>query len=361
MSGRGPVARGVTVAAMAALMVGLWASPAAAHAIGGVEATNYRTEITGISPPVAGLTFRVRDLGGRFEAVNDTGADLVVLGYQNEPYLRVGPAGVFENRRSPSLYQDRETRPGVLVSLPPEADPTAPPEWHRRSGGRSVSWPDHRIRWGQSDPESVRQNPGVAQTVVSRWIVPFTHDGSSIVITGRIAWVPGPAAWPWFAAAAVLFGATVAAANSRRWAGLMSGALAVLLAVDAVRLYGAATAAGGSVAAGLARAALAGVLEIAALAGGLWAIGALQQRKAVGAYAAMAVGMVLGFVSGVGDLLNLAYSQVPTSLPVDFARAAVPVCLGIGFGLLAGGFLALRNLGATANDPLASGVAVAGR
>jgi hypothetical protein len=135
----------------------------------------------------------------------------------------------------------------------------------------------------------------------------------------------------------------------------LSGALAVLLAVDAVRLYGAATASGDSVVSGLLEALVFGILEVAAWAGGVWAVGALQQRKAVGAYAAMAVGLVIGFISGVGDLLNLAYSQVPTAIPVSYARFAVAVCLGIGFGLVGGGFLALRQLGVSAAAPAGVG------
>jgi hypothetical protein len=71
----------------------------------------------------------------------------------------------------------------------------------------------------------------------------------------------------------------------------------------------------------------------------------VQRGRAVGLYAAMAVGVAIGFVSGVGDLLNLAYSQVPSALPTAAARAAVVVCLGVGFGLVGASFLALRQLG----------------
>jgi len=131
----------------------------------------------------------------------------------------------------------------------------------------------------------------------------------------------------------------------RRWPTALSGLLAVFLAVDMVRLYGAATQGGGSALAGLLKALVFGVLEVMAWAAGVWAVGAIQQRRAVGLYAAMAVGLAIGFVSGVGDLLNLAYSQVPTALPAVVARAAVAVCLGVGFGLVAGSFMALRKLG----------------
>ena len=86
------------------------------------------------------MTVRIRDLGRRIELVNDTDQDVVVLGYQSEPYLRVGPAGVFENGRSPSLYQNRVTT-GAASTLTSSRSQSSSP--HARSCGfvaaRSVS------------------------------------------------------------------------------------------------------------------------------------------------------------------------------------------------------------------------------
>lgn len=349
-----------TLGAAAAALIAT-ASPASAHTIGGVAATNYRSAIVGLTPPTPGVVVRIRDLGRRLELENRTSGDVVVQGYQNEPYLRVGPAGVFENVRSPSLYQNKITTGATqLVQLPEIADPTAPPEWRRRGGGETVSWRDHRARWEGSDPPSVRANPGVAQTVVAQWTInlqQISSDGAqptAILVTGRIDWVPGPAVWPWFLATAVLFAAGIAAGVVSRWSTAVSALLAVFLAVDMVRLYGSATQGGGSVLGGLAKALVFGILEVMAWGAGAWAIGAIQQKKAVGLYAVMAVGLAIGFISGVGDLLNLAYSQVPSALPVVVARAAVAACLGLGFGLVAGGFAALRKLG-----PLVPGLSTA--
>jgi len=337
------------VAMAAGLAGGVAGAPRAeAHTIGGVAATNYRSEITSMTPRTPGVTVRVRDLGRRLELENRTGEDVVVAGYQSEPYLRVGPAGVFENVRSPSLYQNK-VAPGSssLVELPEIADPLAPPEWRRRGGGDSVSWRDHRARWEGDDPPAVRANPGKEQVVVPRWSVELRKGAgqSPIVVAGRISWAPGPAVWPWLVATLALFGLALAAGSTRRWWVALSALLAVFLAVDMVRLYGSATQGGGSVFGGLVQALGLGVLEVLAWGAGAWAIGAIQRQRAVGVYAAMAVGLSIGFVSGVGDLLNLAYSQVPTALPTPVARAAVTVCLGVGFGLAAGGFVALRKQG----------------
>lgn len=344
MAGRAAAALGLAATLLLAM-----AAPASAHTIGGVAATNYRSELTSMSPAVPGITLKIRDLGRRVELFDHANQDLIVLGYQGEPYLRVGPAGVFENRRSPSLYQNRITTGNTaVVNLPPEADPNAAPDWHRRGGGSSVSWRDRRVRWEGADPPSVKANPAATQIVVPRWTVTLMQGtgGQQITATGRILWVPGPATWPWFVLTVVLFAGAFVAGMTIWWPTLLSALLAVFLAVDMVRLFGAATQGGGSVVAGLAKALLLGLLEVAAWAGGVWAIGAIQQGKAVGLYAAMAVGVAIGFVSGVGDLLNLAYSQVPSALPASVARAAVAVCLGIGFGIVGGSFLAMRRTGA---------------
>jgi hypothetical protein len=346
---RALVWRLTAVLATAGALLVASAAPASAHTIGGVQATNYYSQITGVTPPVPGLTLKIRDLGRRIQLFNKTDSDVVVLGYQGEPYLRIGPSGVFENRRSPSLYQNKVTTgsASALVTLPPEADPNAAPDWHRRGGGDSVSWRDHRTRWEGADPPGVAANPGQAQVVVARWTISLLAGSSQqpVTVAGRISWIPGPAATPWLAAVVVAFVVTFALGASRRWPVLLSAALAVLLAGDVVRLYGAATQGGGSVIGGLAKALLFGILEVSAWAAGVWAIGALQRGRAVGLYAAMAVGVAIGFVSGVGDLLNLAYSQVPSALPTTAARAAVVVCLGVGFGLVGASFLALRQLG----------------
>lgn len=335
----------------ALLLVAGTASPAAAHAVGGVESTNYRSEIRAITPTTPGVQVRLLDLGGRIEVVNETAEDVTVLGYQSEPYLRVGPSGVYENRNSPSLYQNEETDPSEIVQLPPNADPGAAPHWKKRGDGRRVTWRDHRTRWEGADPPGVEARPRQEQTVVSRWTVGLLHGTDPVTVTGRIAWVPRPAAAPGFLGAAGLFALTFAAGATKWWPKLLSSALALLVAVDIVRFVGEAMAVGDSLVSGLLSALLSGILAVLAWVAGIWAVGAIQQGRGVGLYAAMAVGVVLGLVTGLGDLLNLAYSQLPTALPATFARVSVIVCLGVGLGLVGGGFLALRTLGVTADHP----------
>jgi len=85
--------------------------PASAHTLSGPRPTNFRTTLRAVTPRIAGVEVRVVDLGNKLRLTNRTPIDVVVLGYDGEPYLRVGPRGVYENLRSPATYLNR-TRTG---------------------------------------------------------------------------------------------------------------------------------------------------------------------------------------------------------------------------------------------------------
>ena len=114
---RGLLRRVLAVAGAALAGTVLLAPPASAHAGPGgshVPASNYRSRVLRIAPAVPGPEVRTIDAGARFELVNHTGHDVIVLGYQGEPYLRIGTG-------------------------PPEA--TAPTGWATRTRPRSTPTP----------------------------------------------------------------------------------------------------------------------------------------------------------------------------------------------------------------------------
>ena len=105
--------RAALVAGLALLLVGVAAGPAAAHAVGtGTEASNYRTTVRGIDQG-APASRCVTVAGEQLELTNRSGQEVLVLGYRLEPYLRVGPAGVFETSGRPAPTPTASDRPGL--------------------------------------------------------------------------------------------------------------------------------------------------------------------------------------------------------------------------------------------------------
>ena len=211
------------------------AAPAAAHTISGPRPTNYRTRVLGIVPQVSGLSIRVVDLGNHLELVNRTSTDVVVLGYGGEPYLRVGPRGVFENLNSAATYLDR-TRYGTTAvpAFATTENATAHPAWRKISGGDTVRWHDHRIHWmSPLPPPLVQLAPSEMHHLGPEWHVELAYGTRRVVVTGQLDWVPGPSGRPWLPviAGCALLGL---AAAFRRWSPLLlGGALVVLVGVDA--------------------------------------------------------------------------------------------------------------------------------
>jgi hypothetical protein len=109
---------------MAVAVVG--AAPASAH--GSPDATavpsgNYRTELTG--PAWPDIHVQMVDNSDRVEIRNDSPLDVIVLGYDGEPYLRIGQQGAFENLQSPATYLNRTVSGNAPI--PSGLDPDGPP------------------------------------------------------------------------------------------------------------------------------------------------------------------------------------------------------------------------------------------
>lgn len=180
------------------LVVVLAAAPAAAHGRGS-DATNYHSQITG-TPDIEGVTWRIYGGDEFLEVSNTSDRELLVLGYEDEPYVRVGPEGVFENVNSKATYLNTDRY--AQVAPPPTAGADAEPEWRKVSDGPSYAWHDHRIHWMSTDLPPQVADPSV-RTQVMEWAVPFEIDGQPFEVTGSLTWVSSPSPWPWLLLAAV--------------------------------------------------------------------------------------------------------------------------------------------------------------
>jgi hypothetical protein len=324
------------------------AAPASAHGLTGVAPTNFASRVLSVTPAIAGVQVEVRDLGSRLEVRNDTPYDVVVLGYSGEPYLRVGPAGVFENRRSPAVFLNRSAT--VVANTPPSFDAQAAPVWHRIGGGRVVFWHDHRVHWmGASLPPVVQQAPGHTH-LVADWLVILQYRGETVSARGDLRWVPGPSAVPRLGLALLALIFVAGVGFTRRWGDAVAAALCALTVIVAVLVVGEwrATSAGPWIAL---------LSTVYSLLGALIALAAsavmLRSRREPRDATAIALiaAVVLTFGSGLADITYLGHSQLPTTLSGPLARTLVALVLGGSIGVLV---TAARNLRAPSVVPVAA-------
>jgi hypothetical protein len=307
-------------------MVVFAAAPAGAHGVGGIQPTNYHTTVAAITPSVRGLALRSVDLGNRLELQNDTGRDVIVLGYDGEPYLRVGPRGTFENTHSPATYLNKSAN-NAPRTLPKTADPTAAPEWRKVSSSTTARWHDHRAHWmGTSDPGTVARDRG-SPHLIQKFTVRLRLADRKLSARGEVTWEPGPSPWPWVGFAVLLVVGSIAVARTRRWDRWTAVALAVLMVAEAVHVVGVWGATTQSQWSDLAQSAY----SIGGIVLGAIALERLVRR---GGYAAapllLCAGLFLGIAGGLADVTTLSHSQLPSTLPDWLTRLAVATVLGLG-------------------------------
>jgi len=296
------------------------ATPASAHGGDVPDATAYRTTVTGVSAPEAGLRVRAVEAGARLELVNKTGHTVEILGYSGEPYLEVRTDGTWENTSSPAAYTNQTLTGDTPV--PATADPTAPPTWRRVSTSTTVRWHDQRTHWltpglpppAQADPTRVHR--------LRDWTVPLREGVRTFEIRGTLDWVPPPQAWRWWLGAALL-ALTVTAAGLRTSRPI--AALALIAGTIAISYASAKS------------------FAIPVLAVGLLAVAAgIRPRPFLLALAGAGLTVFAGFTeAGV-----FTQAVLPVAGPAWCARAAVLVALGAGLGLLSTGVLGLRKMSA---------------
>jgi hypothetical protein len=189
--------------------------------------TDYETAITSVEPPVAGVDVSVVG-GDSFLRVDvEPGVEVVVLGYQQEPYLRIRADGVVEeNQRSPATYLNADRYGGATP--PAGADATLEPNWRQVGTGGTWSWHDHRAHWMSPEPPPDAHPGGAVQSNT----VPLVVDGTPVTVATTTTWLQPPSRVP-LAVGAAAGGALVLLALVRRlrpaWA-----LLAVALAATAI-------------------------------------------------------------------------------------------------------------------------------
>ena len=318
-------------------LVPVGAPPAAAHGAGGVEATSYVGSVGGIIPALNGARLRVVEPGPRLELRND-GPEVVVLGEGGEPYLRVGPDGAFENRRSPDADRNRtpEHRPALVT-------PDTSPDWRKLGDKPVVRWHDHRLHWVGPDPPQVTARPRLRQDVATPSTLALRREAETATARIRLAWVPGPSPVPWLALAAVAFLAVAALGLLRRWRAPLIVAIGLLLGVDILHAVAAAFATVGGLGSHLTRVVTGDFYAIVGWLLAATALRLLARARLDGLYAAVFAGLSICLFGGVLDLAVLSRSATLFVLPVDVARACIALAAGGGAGLVVACVLVIRR------------------
>jgi hypothetical protein len=264
-------------------------------------ATDYRATVAPLNPPALGAVdvrvfhadraIRLKGLGGH---------GVVVLGYFGEPFLRLGPDGVWVNHAS-------LTASGAGLATARASGQA--PRWRLRSPTPSVTWHDARLR-------SVANGP---------WAIPLVVDGQRTRIGGEITHLGPPSGWPWigigalFAAALGLLLARGSIEPIRNAAAWLGWASAIATLVSTLGFAAASTANEGVWVESANEVVLAlvgiyfllrGSRDAKALAGGL--LGLL----------ALAVGLT--------KLPILTHGIVLTALPGQLARLSVVIGIAAG-------------------------------
>jgi hypothetical protein len=333
----------VVTVVIAAAIVMAGATPASAHTVAGVGATNYKTTLRRVTPPIPGVHLKVIEAGSRLELSYSGNKTIYVLGYVEEQYLRIDDRGVFENLNSPATYINK-TRDGVTP--PGDVDPRKAPRWQKVSDGKEARWHDHRVHFmGDVNPRPVRTAPDERHVIQPDWQVPITDGTITAVAHGDLVWVPGPSPVPWVLLALFLGLLMVLIGLSRSPflpMGITTGALVV---IDIAHSIAIGFANGGTTATRFGQTFASSVVSIPAWLVGGAAVWFLLRQRLDGFFAAVFCGLIVAVVGGIADISNLSRSQVPFAiLPMSWSRPIVAVSLGLGFGVAIGSGLAIRRL-----------------
>lgn len=313
-------------------LVALGASPASADP---PRPTNYRSEVTAITPPTEAIVAEVVGGDGFLLLEVAEGHEVVVPDYSgDEPYLRFLPDGrVLENLSSGASQINGSRSPTQAT-----AAASGPPRWTTVATDGRWAWHDHRIHSMASTPlPAARTATGV------EWRVPIVVDGEGVVIEGRYRLDDAPSPLPWLLLAVAL-GALTVFGLTRVLSPVTTAGVACLVGGAVATAAGAAQRAASPP--GAPTTALVVVLPAVAVIAGV--ITVMQRGRVLRAVAALAGAAALGSWA----LLRMAVlwsAHLPTDLDPALDRAATAAGLGLA---VAAATLIIRS-GALAPPPVA--------
>ena len=281
--------------ALVAVVVLALAAPAtaSAHLRTSRSAVDFRATVLPSGAPVRARVYRA-DLALGLTLVGHH--RVLVLGYLDEPFIRLDPGGVFVNVASPTAAGTK------LASPHPRSNR---PLWHQDWTRPIAVWHDARVRAGEKS---------------GRWRIPLLVDGRRTFLAGTVERVDAPAWWPWLAIGAAFAAVMTLGLRRRKLAAASLGALAgAATLLSAAGFVLASTATQGAWIEGANEAAFA-------------LVGALVLLRGSSDVKALAGGFLglLALAAGLTKLPVLLHGIVLSALPGEVARVAVVVAIAAG-------------------------------
>jgi hypothetical protein len=307
------------------LLVMLTAAPAAADPAG---PSDFRSEVTDVTPTAPGVHAEIRGGDTFLEITVDRGHEVVVEDYVGDPYLRYQKDGTVQRNRNSQATYLNNSRKGT-GTIPPNAKKGATPEWETVAHNGSYAWHDHRVHWMAEVSPPVPRGQRV-QGDYDPWKVPIVADGTPATVEGTLVYEKATTPIPWFVVL-VAAGAVLAWFGRKRAVLAAAGTLtaASVLALVVGRADFSTTPGGGNP--------LRWMLPVVAiLAGAVALVPRLRGGAVIGTLASVAC--LSAWVLLRFDVLTKPV--LPTTLPYWLDRATTSAALGL---CIAAAYLAVTS------------------
>ena len=155
---------------------------------------HFLSQVDRITPQSQGITVDVLNRDDRLLLHNTSGKDVVIEGYDDEPYARLLADGTVQVNTDSEAYYVNNDR-FANVDVPAGVDGKGPPQWKEVGKTGRFEWHDHRAHWmGKDTPGQVKDES--VRTKVFDWQVPIEVDGTKGAIAGTLFWTPLPGGGP---------------------------------------------------------------------------------------------------------------------------------------------------------------------
>jgi hypothetical protein len=271
--------------------------------------------------------------------VSNTGPQITIIGYEGEPYLRVGLAGVYENLESPATYLNC-SRTGC--SIPVGVNVGGTPRWKKISDGHIARYHDHRTHWmGSTPPPDVQRAPNQVH-IEANWTVSMTQGSTQITVKGNYIWIPGSSPVPWIVVAVVLVGVGAGLGLLGLWGAPLAIAALLVTLNDMYHAIGIAWFWSGNFTYRFEKFFSGSYYSMVGWILGFVGAWLLVRRRVDGLYATVFAGGSAALFTGLLDITVLSRSQAPFTASITIDRITVAVSLGLGLGVAVGALIAIR-------------------